>query len=162
MIEQKMLDAFNEQINRELYSEYLYLAMAAWFRSATYDGFAAFFEKQAEEEHAHAMKFYKFVNDRGGRVVFDAIAAPEKDYAGVTKVFEFALNHERFVTSSIHALVELADDEGDHASTSFLKWYVDEQVEEEATMESILAKLMMINDNAQGLLFLDAQLGKRG
>jgi len=161
MIGQKMLDAFNEQINRELYSEYLYLAMAAWFRAANYDGFAAFFEKQADEERAHAMKFYKFVNERGGRVVLASIAAPEKDFAGVTKIFSLSLEHERFVTKSIHGLVELAAAERDHASASFLKWYVDEQVEEEATMEGILAKLEMIKDNAQGLLFLDAQLGKR-
>jgi len=161
MIGSKMLDAINEQIHRELYSEYLYLAMAAWFRTEGLDGFGHFFEKQAQEEHAHAMKFYHHVFERGGRVVLKAIEAPPADFTGVEAVIEQSLEHERFVTRSIHDLVDLAAAEKDHASSSFLTWYVDEQVEEEAHMEEILTKIKMIKGNPQGLLMMDGKLSAR-
>ncbi len=161
MIGNKMLDAINEQIHRELYSEYLYLAMAAWFRSEGLDGFGHFFEKQAQEEHSHAMKFYHHLFERGGRVVLKAIEEPPRDFPGVVEVFEQSLEHERYITKSIHDLVDLAGTEKDHASASFLTWYVDEQVEEEAHMDEILGKLRMVKGNPQGLLMMDGKLGAR-
>lgn len=161
MIGNKMLDAINEQIHRELYSEYLYLAMAAWFRSEGLDGFGHFFEKQAQEEHSHAMKFYHHLFERGGRVVLKAIEAPPRDFPGVVEVFEQSLEHERYITKSIHDLVDLAGAEKDHASASFLTWYVDEQVEEEAHMDEILGKLRMVKGNPPGLLMMDGKLGAR-
>lgn len=161
MIGNKMLDAINEQIHRELYSEYLYLAMAAWFHAEGLEGFGHFFEKQAQEEHDHAMKFYHYLFERGGRAVLPAIEKPPCDFSGVLELFEQALGHERSITKSIYDLMELAGAEKDHASMSFLTWYINEQVEEEASVERILSKLSMIKGNPQGILMMDEHLATR-
>lgn len=161
MISKKMQEAINEQINKELYSEYLYLSMAAYFDALGYEGFAHFMKVQAKEEHEHAMKFYEYLTDRGGRVILKQIDEPQIDFDSVDEVFELSYKHEQFVTKSINELVDLAIKENDHASVSFLNWFVDEQVEEEATMDAILTKLEMIDGKGMGLLMLDRELAKR-
>lgn len=161
MISKKLQDAINEQINRELYSEYLYSAMSAWFASKTLNGFATWMEVQAREEHSHAMGFYKYLLDRGGRVELKAIPKPPKDFKDAMDAFKKTLDHEHFITKSINELKDLAIKEKDHAFDSFLNWYVDEQVEEENNDETIIGKLEIIKGRPEGLLFLDAELGQR-
>jgi len=161
MLSQKLQDAFNEQINKELYSEYLYLSMAAYCYEMDLDGFANFFMVQTQEEHFHAMKMFNFVTDCDGRVILKKIDSPPVEFKSVTELFDKTLEHERFVTKSINALMDIALKENDHASASFLKWYVDEQVEEEATDKKILSKLKLVEGNGYGLLMIDHELATR-
>ncbi len=132
MIGKKMLDALNEQINAELYSAYLYQAMAAHFEAGNLKGFAHWMDLQAKEEQAHARKMYEFLVDRGGRVALKAIAAPPAEWKSPLAIFEESYAHEQKVTGLIHKLVDLARAENDHAAEVFLAWFVTEQVEEEA------------------------------
>ena len=161
MISKDMEKAINEQINKELYSSYLYLSMASFLEADGLDGLANFMKAQAREEVEHAMKFYAYVNEQGGRVILDAIEKPKAEFKDVKDIFTLSLEHEKYVTSRINSLVDLALKENDHATKTFLDWYVTEQVEEEATMNSILDKLDRIGTSGQGLLMLDAQLGQR-
>lgn len=161
MIGKKMLDAFNEQINAELYSAYLYQAMAADFEARNLRGFAHWMELQAKEEQGHAKKMYGFLVDRGGRVVLKAIAVPPAEWKSALAVFEEVYAHEQKVTGLIHKLVELARSENDHAAEVFLAWFVTEQVEEEAHASEISEKLKLVKDQAQGLLMMDSLLGQR-
>jgi len=161
MIAKKMQDALNEQINAELYSSYLYLAMAADFEAKNLKGFAHWMEVQANEEAGHAKKFYDFVLDRGGRVALKAIAAPPAEWKSPLAAFEEVYAHEQKVTALIHKLVELAAEERDHAASVMLQWFVSEQVEEEANACEILEKLRLIKDHSQGLLMLDGHLAQR-
>lgn len=161
MLSQKLQDAINAQINKELYSEFFYFAMAAYFESEGLKGFANFFKVQVEEERFHSMKFFNYMNERGAKVIMDAIAAPPQEFKSALDVFEQAYKHEQFVTKSINDLMALAMAENDFATISFLNWYVDEQVEEEATMDDIVNQLKFIGDNGYGLLMLDKELGSR-
>lgn len=162
MISKKMSAAINEQINKELYSAYLYLAMAAQSEAMNLSGFAAWFSVQAKEEVEHAMKFFEYLVEQGARVELEAIAQPPISFKSPVDMFEKTLEHERKVTASIHALMDLAIKENDHATQSFLRWYVDEQVEEEANASAILAKLEMIGPaGGAALLMLDHELGAR-
>lgn len=161
MISQKLQDAINEQINKEFYSEYLYLSMEAHFRSIDLDGIANFFHVQTQEEHAHGMLMYNFLIDRGGKVILKKIDAPQTEFSSVIDAFEKTLEHERFVTKSINELMDVAIKENDHAAASFLKWFVDEQVEEEATDSKILNRLKLIKGDGHGLLMIDAELAQR-
>lgn len=161
VISKKLQDAINEQINKELYSAYIYLAMSAYCTSINLNGFARWFKVQFEEEQAHAFKFMHFVHERRGRVLLKAIEEPQLEFKSIEDVFEITLKHEEFVTASIYSILELATAEKDHATVSFLKWFVDEQVEEEATADEILQKLLMIKGNPNGLMALDNALGKR-
>ena len=161
MISKKLQDAFNEQINKELYSEYLYLSMASYSYSKDMDGVANFFMVQTQEEHFHAMKMFNFVNDRGGRILLKPLAGPEVDFKSIKDLFEATLAHEKVVTASINNLMDIAIKENDHAAASFLKWFVDEQVEEEATIGKILSKLKLIGNDGQGLLMIDTELATR-
>lgn len=161
MISKKMLNAINEQINKELYSEYLYLAMAAWFENRNLPGFANFFYIQMKEERFHMMKMYHFVLDRGGEIALKAIGDPSADYKNPIEVFRASLKHEQGVTASIHALAALAAEEKDPAAQSFFNWFIDEQVEEEQTQENTLKSLQMFNGEGAGLLFLDRELATR-
>ncbi len=162
MLSTRMQDAMNEQIKNELYSAYLYLAMSAYFESENLPGFAHWMRLQAEEEQTHALKFFDFINERGGRVALGAIEEPPADFASPLNVFEETLSHEQKVTGMIHDLYALALEEKDYASQVFLHWFVDEQVEEEAHATEILEQLKMVGDRAQGLLMLDRGLGERG
>jgi ferritin len=156
-----MVDALNEQINAELYSAYLYQAMAAQFEASNLAGFAHWMDVQAREEQNHARKIYEFLVERGGRVVLKAIGAPPAEWKSALAVFEDSYAHEQKVTGLINRLVELARAEADHAAEVFLAWFVTEQVEEEANALQIVEKLKMIKDHPQGLLMLDAQLAAR-
>lgn len=161
MIKEKLQDAINEQINKELYSAYLYASMAAYFESVNLKGFANWMSIQRQEEEAHAFRFYKFVNERGGRVIFKAIDTPPSEWSSPLKVFEEVYKHEQFVTSLINDLVDLAQQEKDHAMYNYLQWFIDEQVEEEASADEIVQQLKMVGDNAGALFMLDRELGQR-
>jgi ferritin len=161
MLTPKMLESLNKQINAELYSSYLYLSMAAGFENRNLRGLAKWLKVQAKEEHAHALKFFEFVLQRGGKVALAAIDAPPTEWKSAPAAFKDVAAHEVKVTGMIHNLVELAAREKDHATSSMLKWFVDEQVEEEANANEILAKLEMIKDSVGGLMVLDHHLGKR-
>ncbi len=161
MISKEMEKALNTQINKELYSSYYYLAMAAYLDNEGLEGMATFMKAQALEETTHAQKFYDYINEQGGRVVLDAIDKPKTDYDSARQIFELALEHERLVTSLIHNIVSLALKENDFATKTFLDWFVTEQVEEESTMDNIVNKFKIVGDNGHGLLMLDAQLGQR-
>lgn len=161
MLNRKIEEALNLQINKELFSEYLYLSMATWFAAKGLSGFENFFIVQAQEERFHAMKFYRFVNERGGRVLLKKLDDPKTDFDSVEEIFKLALEHEIFISNSINEIMDLAIAEKDHATKSMLNWFVDEQVEEEASMQAILDKLGLIGGKGQGLLMLDSELAKR-
>jgi ferritin len=161
MLSKKMEKALNGQINAELYSSYLYLAMSAHFETTGLGGFSRWMQAQAEEELLHAMKFYHFVNERGGRVTLGAIEAPTSKWKSPLAVFQATYAHEQKVTSLIHDLVDLAVKEKDHATHSFLQWFVTEQVEEEATADEIVNQLKLVGDAPGGLFMLDRELGAR-
>jgi ferritin len=161
MISAKMQDAFNEQINKELYSEYLYLAMAGYFDSLGLKGFANWMRVQVKEERTHAMMMYTYVNEVGGRARMLPIEGPPNEWDSPLAAFEHVLEHEQFVTSRIHNLVNMATEEKDHASIAFLQWFVTEQVEEEASATEIGLELKLIGDNGQGLLMKDRELATR-
>ena len=161
MISDKMAQAINDQINRELYSEYLYMAMAACFEAANLKGFAHWMIKQAEEEHTHAMKMYEYMCDQGARVKLQAIQEPPFEWATPLAGFEAVLEHEKHVTAAINKLVELAIEEKDHATEIFYQWFVTEQVEEEATAQGIVETLKLVGDSPMGILMVDRQLAQR-
>jgi len=161
MLSEKMLKALNKQLNKELFSAYFYLGIAAYFREKGLDGFASWMEAQAEEELGHAMKFYDYIFDRGGKVELGRIEKPKQDFKSPFKAFEAVYLHEVGVTESIYKLVDIAEEEKDRATYQFLQWFVEEQVEEEATAKAILDKLRIIGDNPQGLFMLDRELGAR-
>jgi len=161
MIDKKLEKQINYQINRELYSEYLYLAMSAYLEDKGLSGMAHFMRVQAEEEHFHAMKFYRYLNERGGRVILDAIEKPPVEFDSPQAVFTESLKHEKIVTGLINKLMDMAIELNDHATRSFLGWYVDEQVEEEDSFQSIIDKLELIGGSGHGLLMMDKDLGVR-
>lgn len=161
MIPKKIEEAINKQINKELFSEYLYLSMATWFAAEGLDGFENFFIVQAQEERFHAMKFYNFIKERGGRVILKKLDDPKTDFDSIEEIYKLALDHEILISNSINKIMDLAIEERDHATRSFLNWFVDEQVEEEASMQAILDKLKLIGGKGQGLLMMDSELAKR-
>lgn len=158
MISEKMQKAFNEQINAELYSAYFYLSMSAYCESANYKGFAEWFRLQAEEEKGHAFKLMNHLYDRGGKVILKAIEEPPVDFKSIKDTFEKTLEHERKVTDLIHKLYKLAVDENDYAAQSHLKWFIDEQVEEEATAEDILNQIVMVDARPGNLFYIDRHI----
>ena len=162
MLSKTMQDAINEQIKNELYSAYLYLSMSAYCETNSLPGFARWMRAQSQEEVEHAMKFFDFVNERGGRVVLQAIDQPPLEFESPRAIFEQSLEHERKVTGMIHSLYELALEEKDYAAQILLHWFIDEQVEEESSAAQILDTLEMIGDKGQALVMLDRELGKRG
>jgi ferritin len=161
MLNKTMQNAMNDQIQAELYSAYLYLSMSAYFEAENLPGFANWMRLQAQEEEAHAMRFFDHVNDRGGRVVLLAIDAPQVDFENPLTVFKMAYDHERMVTQRIHDLYQLATEQNDFAAQSMLKWFIDEQVEEEKSAMDIVDQLEMVGDHKMGLFMLDRELGQR-
>lgn len=161
MLSQKMQDALNKQINAELYSSYLYLAMSSNFEASNLHGSAKWTRIQAQEEYAHAMKLYEYIIQRGGRATLSAIDAPPAQWPSPLATFEEIYKHELKVTALINGLVELAAAEKDHAAGVFLQWFVNEQVEEEASADQIVQMLRMIGDSKNGLFMVDHQLSKR-
>lgn len=161
MISEKMAKEINDQIQRELFSEYLYLQMVAYFKGENLDGFAHWMEIQAKEEHNHAMKFFNYLYERNSKVELLSIEKPKNDFKTPLDVFKYAYQHELTVTKNINNLMELAKKENDYASESFLKWYVDEQVEEEDSFLKIVNILEKIKDSSNALYMLDNELSKR-
>lgn len=161
MLSPRMQDALNAQLQRELYASHLYLAMAACADAANLPGFAHWMRAQSNEERGHALRFYDFINDRDGRVVLKAIEQPPMQFDSPLTMFQEALNHERRVSGFIHELYELAVEEKDYPSQTFLQWFINEQVEEEKSATQIVETLKMIADNQAALLMLDRELGRR-
>jgi ferritin len=161
MLKPNVQEALNKQVNAELYSSYLYLSMSAYFDSQNLAGMANWMRIQAQEELTHAMKFFDFINERDGRVLLTQVEAPKTEWASPLDVFENALAHEQKVTGLINDLVDLSLGEKDHASNTFLQWFVTEQVEEEAAAKTIVDKLKLIGDNPVALYMLDGELGQR-
>ena len=161
MFSDNLLDAMNEQMKNEFLSGYLYLAMAGYFESEDFPGIASWMRVQALEELSHGEKFFNFICEAGGRTDLRGIDAPKNDYASPLECFQYSLEHEKFVTSRINQLMDLAKDEGSHAAQIFLQWFVTEQVEEEASFGLIVKKLERIADDGRGLMMLDAELEKR-
>ena len=161
MFSEALQNAMNEQIKNELYSAYLYLAMSAHFEADSLPGFAKWMRMQANEEREHAMKFYDFINDRGGRVELRTIEAPPKSYGSPLEVFQMVLEHERKVTGMIHKLYETALKDSDYPSQVMLHWFIDEQVEEEKNAGLIVDQLKMVEEHQTALINLDHHVGKR-
>ncbi len=161
MISDKMRDELNKQMNAELFSSYLYLAMAAHFENENLNGMAHWMAQQSGEEYAHAMKFYGYLNSVGARVKLHSIKEPQMEWESAQKVFEEALDHEKYITKNINELVNLSVDEKDHATNIFLHWFVTEQIEEVSSTEAIVDKFKLIGDNKNGLFMLDRELGRR-
>ena len=161
MFTQKLQDAINEQINAELYSAYLYLAMAADLEDKNLPGFAHWMRLQHDEEQVHALKLFDFMLDRGGRVKLKAIGEPPSTWASVLEIFENAFAHEQKVTGLIHALYTLALEENDYPTQSLLQWFIDEQVEEEKNASDAVAQLQMTGDFGPGLLMMDREMAQR-
>ncbi|HSL87735.1 MAG TPA: ferritin [Ignavibacteriaceae bacterium] len=161
MISTKMQKALNKHLNEELFSSYLYLSMAAYFKSKNLNGFANWMKLQSQEEYAHGLKFYDYIHQVGGRVTLSQITAPKTDWKNIKEVFTETLEHEKYITDLINKLVDLAILEKDHATNNFLQWFVNEQVEEVANAEDLVNKLEMIGDNKNGLFMLDRELGAR-
>jgi len=161
MISKSMQDAVNDQINKELYSSYLYLSMAAYFENKNLPGFAKWLHVQTDEERGHGMKLYQHLVDRGGRVLLTAIAAPTTEWKTNLEVFKQVQAHEAAVTASINALYELALKEKDYPMQVLLGWFINEQVEEEKNAAEIVQQLELIDAHGTAVLMLDHQLGKR-
>ncbi|MFH0863077.1 MAG: ferritin [Candidatus Altiarchaeota archaeon] len=162
MIDKKIEDGFNSQINAELYSAYLYLSMAAYFESENFKGFGKWMREQSLEESKHAMKFYDHIMERGGKVTLKPIEGPKTEWKSPLDAFEDAYSHEQKVTAMINGLVELTASEKDNPGNSMLQWFVDEQVEEERNAREIVAFLKRIKDAGGALMMIDHRLGKRG
>lgn len=161
MIKKAVEVALNEQINAEFHSAYLYLSMSAWFNSVGLAGYANWMRIQYQEELAHATRFFDYVNERGGSVKLSPIGEVQVVFSGTVNVFEETLIHEQLVTGLINKLMDIAIKESDHATKSFLQWFIDEQVEEEANVEQILNNLKLIKGEGQGLLMMDREMQTR-
>ena len=161
MLKEKVLNAINEQINAEQYSSLLYLSMSAWFSDKGLPGFANWMYVQYQEEMTHANKFFNYVNERGGKVTLKAIGQMPTEWGSIIEVVEATLAHEQYVTDLINNLVDIALQEKDHATQSFLQWFVDEQVEEEANVKEILDTLKLVNGQGNGIFMLDRELRGR-
>lgn len=157
----KIESAVNQQLKEEIYSAYLYMSLAAHYDEANFKGFAAWLQLQAKEELGHAMKFYKFITDRGGHVVLHAIEQPPTSFPEPAKAFVLAYEHEQKITGLISQLASLARDEQDAALEQFLQWFIQEQVEEEATTREVVEKLEAISGDVAGMLVLDEQMATR-
>lgn len=161
MISNKMKDALNDQLGAETYSAYLYWQMSAWFEGINMPGFANWMRVQAQEEMTHAMKFYSFLVERGGNVVLQAIDAPASEWDSALAIFEAAYKHECYISSRINDLVNLAIEEKDHATNAFLQWFVNEQVEEEASADGVVQKLKLMGDAPGGMFMMDQEMAAR-
>jgi ferritin len=161
MLKDDLSKALNDQLNFELYSAHVYLAIAAYCSGESLDGFANFFMVQAEEEKFHAMKLYKYLNDRGKRVTMSGMETPNNEYGSTLEAFEHAYEHEQEVTRRIYHLSDLAMNDREHATIQFLKWFIDEQVEEESMFDSIISKLKRIDKDSNAFFMMDAEFAQR-
>lgn len=161
MISKKMTSAINDQINAEMFSGYLYMAMSSCCSQMGFKGAAHWFFVQMQEELTHALRFYKYVNDQGQHCVLEAIEKPQATFKSLKEMFEKTLAHERTVTARINKLMDLARKESDHATEVMLGWFVNEQVEEEATASELLQTLSFAGTDMSGLLMIDKDLAAR-
>ncbi|TKJ33345.1 MAG: ferritin [Planctomycetes bacterium B3_Pla] len=161
MVSKKMEAALNEQVNAELYSAYLYLSMESYFKSKNLNGFANWMRVQTQEEMSHVMKIYDFIDERGGRITLKAIEGPPTEWDAPLAVFEAVYEHEQMVTGLVNDLVNLAVAEKDHATNSFLQWFVNEQVEEESSADQVVQQLKMMENAPGGIFMFDRELGQR-
>lgn len=152
MIGERMRTAMNEQIMHETFSAYLYVSMAAYFHDAGLDGMAQWMKAQAQEEVGHALRFFNHINERGGRIELQAIERPESTWSSPLAAFEAALEHEKFITSRIEELAQIADKENDRAAGIMLQWFVTEQVEEEDSVSKVINTLELVGEGGPGLL----------
>ncbi len=158
---EKLEKAFNNQINKEFYSEYLYLSMFAYFERMNLQGFKNWMNVQMQEEHAHAMGMFNYLHERGGKVVLQAIDQPQTDWASPVELFEHVLEHEKYVTSLINELMDVAEEVKDRAAISFIDWYLKEQVEEESNVSNVLKTLKLICNDTNCLYMYDKELATR-
>ena len=161
-LSEKIEKALNAQIKEEFDSAYLYLSMAAYLKSKKFPGFAKWMEAQMQEEFTHAIKLYSYVNERGGRVVLEGLKKPQENWNSPQEVFEAAYAHECYISDKIDELVRIARNENDNATEGFLQWFVNEQVEEEASTSEIVDKFKFVGESKNGLFMLDNALGQRG
>lgn len=161
MIPKKLEQAFGDQIRHELESAYLYLAMAAYFDSQGLEGMGRWMRAQTQEEVTHAMRFYKHIVERGGRPQLQPVSILQQEWTSPQAAFAAAYEHERFITGRINELVKLSQTENDFASRTLLQWFVDEQIEEEASTGKIAQELELVGADGRGVLMLDRELGQR-
>ncbi|MBS1573603.1 MAG: ferritin [Bacteroidetes bacterium] len=161
MISEKIAKAINEQIANEQFAAQYYLSMSAWFYKNDLDGIANYFRVQCKEELMHADKMFDFLNDVGGEIVVEAVGKPPHQFQNAIEIFEKALEHEKIVTKSIFNIMKLANEESDFATVSFLQWFVNEQVEEEANASQYVTKIKMVHDNPSALYLFDQELAQR-
>lgn len=161
MVSEKIAKLINEQIANEQYAAQYYLSMSAWFSGKDLDGIANYFRVQSKEELMHADKMFDYLNDVGGEIIIGEIPKPPHEFLGAIDIFEKALEHEKKVTKSIFNIVKNANDEGDFATTSFLQWFINEQVEEEASASQLVTKIKMVSDNPSALYLFDQELAQR-
>ncbi|MCD7879784.1 MAG: ferritin [Candidatus Gastranaerophilales bacterium] len=161
MLNEKLEQAFNDQINAEFYSEYLYLSMAAYFERINLQGFKNWMNVQIQEEHAHAMGLFNYVHERNAKVTLQQIAQPKNDWESTLELFEDVYKHEQYITSKINELISIAEEVNDRAAVIFLDWYVKEQVEEESNVSNILKTLKLICNDNNCLYMFDKELASR-
>lgn len=161
MLTERILDALNKQLNREIYSAYLYLSMAGHSEHIGLKGFANWFKVQSQEEMTHAMKIYNYINEQGEKAKLMAIEQPPAEFNSPLQMFEQTLEHEKSITRNINELIDIATKEKDHATKIFLQWFVTEQVEEEANDNEIIAKLKLVGEEGSALYIIDKELGTR-
>lgn len=160
-MDKKVVDILNDQINKEMYSAYLYLDMANYYSDAALDGFSNYYEQQAKEEMEHAMKIYHYLLDNDEKVVFEAIAKPDKTYSAFIEPVKAALEHEKYVTSLIVKCREAAVECGDMRTMIFMNWFITEQGEEEDNARELLDRMELYGEDRSALFLLDKELGKR-
>lgn len=161
MISEKIATLINEQITKEQYAAQYYLSMSAWFSAKDLDGIANYFRVQSKEELMHADKMFDYLNDVGSEIIIGKIDQPPHVFADAKDVFEKALEHEKIVTQSIFNILKNANEEGDFATVSFLQWFVNEQVEEEASASQLVTKIKMVCDNPSAMYLFDQELSQR-
>lgn len=161
MQNEKIVQAINDQVNKEFFSAYFYLAMQAYFSSINLDGFANYFRVQVQEERDHALGFFNYLNKIGGKVTLAEIKEPQNEFSSPQEIFELALKHEQFITQSIYELMNISREIKDHTTEIFLQWYITEQVEEEENMGRVLNKLKLIKGDGAGLFMIDSELAQR-
>ncbi len=158
MIKKTVESAINEQIKREEFSSRLYLSMAIWCEANGYPGAATFLYRQADEERMHQLKFVHYVNDRGGKAALMALSSPESHFESLSHVFKQVMEHEQYITASINDLYEVTLNEKDYTTGNFLQWYINEQIEEESTMATILDKINLVGNDKSGMFHIDKEL----
>jgi len=162
MLNEKMEEILNSQLNFEIYSSYIYFSMSAYFNHLNLPGFASWMQAQTQEELVHAMKLYNYINEKGGRIKIDQVPKPPEEWDSPLAAFEHALSHEKIVTGRINNMVKLADELKDQDTHNALQWFVKEQVEEEESVGKVVQKIKQTGDTSDGMNIIDNELGKRG